>query len=332
MPIGRACLFLLLPLATIGCGNEAPSPKAPAPAVSNTQSQSATLDDSLDLIARDEVTLEELLQAKEELVAADPHQVLPRLLERQLSVSMGHWNGFGSTEMNLRHLPPEPRAFYEYVSVWDTILNRDRETLSPLLLEMLAEVESGSEKAMLIDYLRLYWIDEAEAPVAEVLHNHEPLSSAWWAAARCLQDNRPTAYHDELMDAALNLPTETWQELNLKSRLLHEIMEPRRIAIYQKREELPPVDPLVVAHGFDTVLRMQADNGSSAYGGHLLAMQLGGYLGLDFHADQDDPRFHRETGGTSDLLYQAGIDNTLRWWAEHRKQYPELGRDTEASE
>jgi len=315
-----AC-FAALPLTFVSCGDSSTDPGAAsgdaADASANESAFPETIGGKLDLIAAEDVTLEQLLRAEQELINADPHEVLPLLLERRLSVSIGHWNGTGNAAGDLSLMPAQPRAAYAYSRVWQAILNREREALSPLLIQLLEQAETNNAQALLINDLRLNWVDAAEQPVADILLAGESQTAAWWSAARCLQENRPGVYGDALRAVMLAMPTATTQERIRKSKLLMLMMQPRHLALFRGDSDVPPVDPLLLTHAFECTQQMHDDGGS---GGYFLALQLADYLGEVFKADQSDPRY-RENGGLNDAFFIDTVRKALQWWNENKQDY-----------
>lgn len=310
-------------LSLLGCGDQKSSSKTDHLVGIDDQiaAQRKTLADYLDIIATEELTLETLLHAQEQLIAADPHAVLPLLLERRLSVSMGQWNGYPSTKMNLEHLPPEPRAFYEYNTVWNTILNREREAVVPLLIQMLADTDSGQAQRLLIYDLRHYWSDEVHDAMMEVFEARR-MDQGWYEAARRLSEHDPSYIQHQTMVMLREMPTETFPELQIKSDLLRYMMNKRRRAL-DANGDAPPILNPVLDHAFNTLRQLQDFPNIASY---YLARDLERYLSKTFQPDKEDERYQSQ--GAS-LLYQADtVTNALKWWEANDDNDPanrELG-------
>lgn len=117
------------------------------------------------------------------------------------------------------------------------------------------------------------------------------------------------------------LPNSPWDVAYLKGSLLHGLMEERRLKLVQTKlripvKNVPPENPEIIRLTGELIYETPTESMEHAY---FLALQFGGYIGVDFSPESTKPKY-QGPNGLNKQFYSEPVKNAAKWWQNNQHE------------
>lgn len=287
------------------------------------QTEEPPIKSLIDRLTAETVTADELKAVEAALVEQPPSKVLPLVLPL-IAAGMPAGGIYNSGGVETDYDAPKTwRNYYSAHRVWRPLAFKAPDVAARLLVNQLPKTKTARGKSELLAMIQQNWSKAAEPHVVDIVKNWKRHPDAWLAAAYCLAVNERMKYDDLLSQVALAQPEDGWKQQIAKAQFFQQLFRHRSRALFSRREptdSTPPINTALLSASMKLLNDMEDAKPGMGY---FLALAIADYVGEEFKADQDDPRFKKGEGGVNDAFFAESSMNALRWWKENQSNFEE---------